>query len=172
MAISDSKRRELLSLLAYRQLFESSEPEQSIGVLMETLAVTRKNAYEAIAWWNEAAGRIGHIKKDLAAVSRAYAIDRLGKVEQAILFVAADELLQKPTESKRIINDAIRLARKYASPEAGALVNALLDGLSRLREGGNVDETMIEASVQALEQAEADAQEALHMHDPRGSAPS
>jgi transcription termination factor NusB len=165
MAITDSKRRELCSLMAFRQQFDSVEPEQCVGLLMETLAVTRKNVYDAIAWWQEAQAGFEVAKDALQNVSRSYAIDRLGEVERAILMAAAEEIMREPSHGKRVINDAIRLARKYATPEAGALVNALLDGLCQRLQGANVDETSIATTAQALEQAEADAHHILHTHN-------
>jgi transcription termination factor NusB len=172
MAISDSKRRELCSLVTFRQQFDASEPEQSIGLFMEVLAVTKKNVYEAIDWWRSQQQQLKQAQQTLAQVSQAYTLDRLGQVELAILSMAAEEILRQPQEGKRIVSDAIRLARKYATPEAGALVNALLDGLCHHLEGANVDETEITASVQALEKAEADAHEVVHRSHSTERSPS
>ena len=166
MAISDSKRRELQCLLAFRQQFDSQEPEQLVGVLMESLAVTKKNVYEAIAWWQSSQEQLAHARSLLAQVSESYELERLGQVEQAILLTSAEELLRSSGQSKRIIQDAIKLARKYATPEAGGLVNALLDGLCRRLEGANVDDREIVASAKALEEAEADAHQAVQQRDP------
>lgn len=164
MAITDSKRRELCSLLTFRQQFDSVEPEQCVGLLMETLAVTRKNVYDAITWWEGSKETLKAAREALQSISHSYAIERLGEVERAILMTAADELMREPSQGKRVINDAIRLARKYATPEAGALVNALLDGLCQRLQGANVDEKSIVTSAQALEQAEADAHHILQTH--------
>jgi transcription termination factor NusB len=172
MAISDSKRRELCALLAFREQFNPQDPELSMGILMETLTVTRKNVFEAIAQLQDLQPRLPAVREKLEEISVSYSVDRLGAVEQAILLLAADELLRNPEGKKQIISDAIRLARKYASPEAGSLVNALLDGLYQQSEGAKVDEPSIASSLKALEQAEADAHEAHLRQHQEGRASS
>ena len=171
MSISESKQRELAVLFAYMHHFGEIDPREQMGFLMETVRVTRKNVFDAFAHWQALAKQQEETEQLLSTVSQEYRLERLGLVERSILEVAGAELRQQPQQLKIVISDAIRLARKYASPEAGALVNALLDGLVRHGEGVQVDVAAIQESAQALEQVEAEAHAAAaDRHPGAGSA--
>ncbi len=58
-------------------------------------------------------------------------VDRLGVLERAILRVAAYELRwEKEVPEAVVINEAVALAKRFCSAEAGALVNGVLGSLS------------------------------------------
>ncbi len=59
-------------------------------------------------------------------------IERLGLVERAILRVAAYELIREmDTPVAVIVDEAVNLAKRFCSGEAGALVNGILGGVAR-----------------------------------------
>jgi len=58
-------------------------------------------------------------------------LDRLGILERAILRVAAYELRwEKEVPEAVVINEAVALAKRFCSGEAGALVNGILGSVS------------------------------------------
>ncbi len=58
-------------------------------------------------------------------------LDRLGILERAILRVAAYELRwEKEVPEAVVIDEAVTLAKRFCSAEAGALVNGVLGSLS------------------------------------------
>lgn len=65
-----------------------------------------------------------------------WTLDRLGFLERAILRVATYELLYSHDVPQAVaIDEAVELARKYCSLEAGVLVNGVLGGLIATHEG-------------------------------------
>ena len=64
-----------------------------------------------------------------------WSVERLGMVERAVLRLALYELLHEPEVPVAVvINEAVSLAKRFASKEAGALVNAVLDNAKALRD--------------------------------------
>lgn len=63
-----------------------------------------------------------------------WTLDRLGFLERAILRVAVYELLYREDVPEAVaIDEAVELAKRYCSLEAGALVNGVLGGLTARR---------------------------------------
>ncbi len=63
-----------------------------------------------------------------------WSVARLGLVERAVLRLALYELLHQPEVPVAVvINEAVALAKRFASKEAGGLVNAVLDHAKALR---------------------------------------
>jgi N utilization substance protein B len=57
--------------------------------------------------------------------------DRLGVVERNVLRIAVMELLDRTVPKEVAINEAVSLAKRYASDEAGRLVNGILGRVAR-----------------------------------------
>ena len=77
-------------------------------------------------------------------------------------------LLQKVFDDqippKVAIAEAIRLSRKFNTPESASFVNALLDHLYQTSQGGQVDSQQLTQKFQALTQSEKIAFEAAQEH--------
>ena len=56
-------------------------------------------------------------------------IDRLNKVDQAIISLGIYELLYTETPSVVAINEAIELSKKYSDEKVTKMINAVLDGI-------------------------------------------
>ena len=60
--------------------------------------------------------------------AEGYALDRIGRIERNILRLAFYELLYDTSiPPKVVLSEAIRLARKYSTPESAKFVNGVLD---------------------------------------------
>ncbi|HTT33586.1 MAG TPA: transcription antitermination factor NusB [Methylomirabilota bacterium] len=55
-------------------------------------------------------------------------LERLAAIDRAILKLALHEMRATDTPPKVVINEAVELAKKFSSPEAGKFVNGILDG--------------------------------------------
>ena len=62
-------------------------------------------------------------------LATGWTFDRLGLMEQAILFYAIAEIVYEEDEKAIIINEAIKIAKEYAEDDSYKLINALLDKL-------------------------------------------
>ncbi len=64
--------------------------------------------------------------------SRGWSTDRISPIERAALRIAAFELAHRPDVPASVaIDEAVRLSKRYASPEASAFVNGVLGAMAR-----------------------------------------
>ena len=70
----------------------------------------------------------------IAAHLRGWTIERISKVDLAILRLGAYELMLKEVPAGIAINEAVELANQYSADKAGTFINGVLGSLSR--EGG------------------------------------
>ena len=66
--------------------------------------------------------------------SEGWTADRLGAVERSVLRVAVHELDGGIVPLEVVIDEAVRLAKRYASEDAGRLVNGILARVARERQ--------------------------------------
>ena len=80
-------------------------------------------------------GVVHHLKDIDLAIARAsehWKIERLAAVERNVLRIAAFELLFEPeTPAEVIIDEAVEVARRFASEKSPAFVNGVLDVVAR-----------------------------------------
>ena len=74
-------------------------------------------------------GSIGEIDSTIEKYSKGWKINRLAKVDLAILRLAAFELIEDVTPRSVVINEAVELAKKYGSEKSGSFVNGVLSGI-------------------------------------------
>jgi N utilization substance protein B len=58
-------------------------------------------------------------------------LERLAVIDRAILRLAIYELRTTDTPPKVILNEAVELAKKFSSEEAGSFVNGILDAVHK-----------------------------------------
>ncbi len=71
-------------------------------------------------------GTLGAVDRGIEAHLTDWRLDRLGAVERAILRIGMFELVASDVPREVVIDEAIELAKRYASPEAAKLVNGVL----------------------------------------------
>ncbi len=76
----------------------------------------------------------GEIDGRLAPFLRGWTIERLTRVDLAILRLAVYELTLNETPASVVINEAVELANQYSTDKAGAFVNGVLGNLARALE--------------------------------------
>ena len=69
---------------------------------------------------------IENIDEIIASVAKGWTIERMPKVDLAILRMAVYELKFGSTPTKVAINEAVELAKKYSSDNAPSFVNGVL----------------------------------------------
>jgi transcription antitermination protein NusB len=83
------------------------------------------------------ASRLPEIDKLIAQYLKSWKMDRLDKVDVALLRVAFYELLfyegPDPADAAVVINEAIEIAKKFGTPKSAGFVNGVLDNLARER---------------------------------------
>jgi N utilization substance protein B len=79
----------------------------------------------------EVAARAEELDARIDAASTGWPADRLGAVERNVLRVALHELDRGEPPPEVVVDDAVRLAKRYASDEAARLVNGILGRIVR-----------------------------------------
>jgi N utilization substance protein B len=73
--------------------------------------------------------------------SRDWPLSRLAPLERSVLRLALCELRRGDTPPAVVIDEAVRLAKRYATDEAGALVNGILGAIEREETGPSEEGT-------------------------------
>lgn len=71
------------------------------------------------------------LDESLSAVTENWRLERLGAIERSVLRLAAAELEIGETPPRVVIQEAVRLAERYGSPESARFVNGILDAYAR-----------------------------------------
>ena len=67
----------------------------------------------------------------LEAQSRHWTLSRMAPLERSVLRLALWEMQSGVTPPEVAIDEAVRLAKRYATDEAGGLVNGILGGIAK-----------------------------------------
>jgi N utilization substance protein B len=74
-----------------------------------------------------AAKEVGTLDEIIGKHCENWRFERLAAIDRAILRLAIHEMKASDTPAKVVLNEAVDLAKKYSSEEAGAFVNGVLD---------------------------------------------
>jgi transcription antitermination protein NusB len=77
------------------------------------------------------AGHAEELDRRIDAAAEGWTADRLGVVERNVLRIAIAELERGEIPLEVAINEAVTLAKRYASDDAGRLVNGILGRIAR-----------------------------------------
>ena len=67
----------------------------------------------------------------VTGAAEGWPADRLGAIERSVLRIAVLEIVDRRVPVGVAIDEAVGLAKRYASDEAGRLVNGILDRIAR-----------------------------------------
>jgi N utilization substance protein B len=130
MSLPPQKFREIVFLFLYRYEFISSELEETSAMIMDQLKVTKKSVLEAYERSLLIQNRLIEIDEQIASASTEYSFERISSVEKTILRLGLYEILYDASVPPRVaFAEAIRLTRKFGSPESAHFVNAILDAV-------------------------------------------
>lgn len=128
MSLPPQKFREIVFLLLYRNDFLVDELDETVLLIMDNLKVTKRSVLEAQAKVMQIAAHLEQIDEKISKGSTEYSFDRISSVEKTILRLGLYEILYDTSLEPRIsFAEAIRLTRKFGSPEGANFVNAVLD---------------------------------------------
>lgn len=123
-----SELREIIMKVLYQHyIMESTKMDYEIEALIkEQLEVQNEFVDEVVH------GVILH-QKEISRLADTYLvdwqIDRLNKVDKAILSMGIYELVYTKTPSIVAINEAIELSKKYSDEQVTKMINAVLDNI-------------------------------------------
>ena len=88
---------------------------------------------EALTVAREVAERATELDRRITDAAEDWTADRLGTIERNILRIALVELDGSEVPDEVAVNEAVELAKRYASDEAARLVNGILGKVLRER---------------------------------------
>ena len=128
MPLPVQKFREMVFQMLYAYDMSHSEEADVIDLLMHELKVTKKSANEASRRVKEIQDRKNEIDDMIRPASTEYQFERISSVEKNILRLGIYEIcFDEAIPEKVAITEAIRLCRKFGTPESAQFVNAILD---------------------------------------------
>jgi transcription antitermination protein NusB len=75
--------------------------------------------------------RAEELDRKISDASEGWPADRLGALERNVLRIGVQELDEGEVPVEVVIDEAVSLAKRYASDEAGRLVNGILGRIAR-----------------------------------------
>jgi N utilization substance protein B len=98
----------------------------------DDLAVAPEERRLAAAIISTIAAFGNRIDEGLAEVTTNWRLDRLGAIERCVLRLGAAELLRGEAPARVAIQEAVRLAERYAGGRSARFVNGVLDAFARV----------------------------------------
>lgn len=124
------KFREIVFQLMYSHDIAQSDPQDMIPLIMTELEVSKKSVVAAQERVNTIVPKFSEIDALIAKASLSYEFERIQTVERNILRLGIFEMIFDETIPPKVaIAEALRLARKFGSPESASFVNAVLDSV-------------------------------------------
>ena len=78
-----------------------------------------------------AAKQIATLDEIIGKHAENWRLERLAAIDRAVLRLAIYELRETGTPRKVVLNEAVELAKKFSSDEAGRFVNGVLDAVHK-----------------------------------------
>lgn len=164
MTLPQVKLREIIFQLLYSRDLGRAEESSSIALLMKELHVTRSGVYLALSKASMLQNHLAEIDATITKAVKDYTLARIQRVERCILRLATYELtIEKTIPPKVVITEAMRLGRKFATPESANFINAVLDAIYKTMLGAALSYEAIATAVQEMEAQELLIQKSKHL---------
>ncbi len=122
------KFRELVFQLLFSHDLGSAE--EAIPLMSEEMKVSRSNMRAAHDKMKEVVGHIEELDLLIGEAAKEYEFARIQKVERNILRLGVFEILFDDSVPPKVaISEAVRLCKKFSTPESLKFVNAVLDAV-------------------------------------------
>lgn len=158
MSIPVQKLREIVFQMLYSYDIGKAEQEDMIELMMKELSVSRASVITAQQKVEEIQAIQPELDEMITGASLSYDFDRIQTVERNILRLGVYELFFSGNIPPKVaISEAVRLARKFSSPEAANFVNAILDTLHKARAGENIDVEKLAKTIEEMAKSEEKA---------------
>lgn len=123
-----SETRELTFRLIYSTQIQKDMEEEQKDIFLEENGIDNENEVEYITTiYNGIKEKNDEIRKIISEnLKEKWTIDRISKIDLAILRVAIYELMYSDLPYKVVINEAVELAKKYGDDSSKAFINGVL----------------------------------------------
>lgn len=123
-----SKLREIIITVLYQTyIFDEKEVEYEItDLIKEQLETENSFVLDSVKYIKENQEKITKLANKYM---KDWNIDRIGKVDKAILSLGIYELINTDTPDIVAINEAIELSKKYSDEKVVKMINGILDNI-------------------------------------------
>ena len=126
-----SSAREAAMQLIFEHIFGGTGDHDTLGAMIEYTPNTRDDAYITRVTQGVYENQ-EQIDAHISDFLQDWTLERLARVDLSILRLAVYELLYcEDIPGAVTINEAVELARKFSTPEAGSFINGILGNLNR-----------------------------------------
>lgn len=130
MAVPQRKFREFVFQMLFSHDLNREIDQKIILSMVHQLQVTKKTMKQVYVRIQSIVEHLEEIDRQISKCSQHYDFNRISKVEKNILRLGVYELFyDEEIPSKVAFAEAVRLSRKFGTPEGGAFVNAILDAV-------------------------------------------
>ena len=135
MTLPKRKFREIVFQLTFSKDLNSGTDALLSCSLLDQMKISKKNLREAFDQVAHIIEKQEEIDALISKGSKSYDFTRISLVERNILRLAVFELFfEKKLPFKVVISEAIRLTRKFGTPDSAAFVNAVLETIYQNKE--------------------------------------
>ena len=79
----------------------------------------------------QVAQNIVALEEQITPFLKNWTLDRISKVDRTLLILSVNELKNRETPEKVVINEAIELAKKFGGEDSPKFINAVLDKIAK-----------------------------------------
>ena len=128
------KSRELALQALFQGEFLRKPAEAQLPLLVENFQVNRKALPYAIELLQGISGNMTHIDTIIEKHADNWRLSRMSVLDRNIIRIATYELLFcKDVPDTVSINEAIEIAKKFSTSDAGPFINGILDAIIRYK---------------------------------------
>ena len=128
------KAREIVLQALYEAEFSDSLWEEILESQVSRRSSTEETIEYARLLLSKTLENAAHLDEIIRSALENWEMERVSLVDKNILRFALCEILYFPdVPSKVIVNEAIEIAHKYSSHDAGSFVNGILDKIGKIK---------------------------------------
>lgn len=123
-----SARREMVFKLLYSLEIQKTSNEEEIKLFIENNGIIENEDQEYIAnFVNGVIENNAWIREEISQnLKKEWSIERISKIDLALLELAIYEILYKKVPFKVVINEVVELAKKYGEEQSPNFINGIL----------------------------------------------
>ena len=126
-----SDAREVAMKLVFEYLFNNQINEQLINDLSQEYQLTSEQDYASKSYFG-VVNNIDKLTQTIEKYSIGFSVDRIFKVDKAILLVALYEIMYDSSIDYKVsVNEALNLAKKYSTEKSSKFINGVLAQVSK-----------------------------------------
>ena len=127
--------REIAMKLLYQLEIQKDDREEQIQRVLEENSITDKDKKYVVEVVDGVQKNLAHIDKAIEIHSKGWKIGRISKIDLSIMRLSIYEICFRDDIPYNVsVNEAVELAKKYSSEDAGSFVNGILSKVSKVSE--------------------------------------